>query len=61
MLVATSPLLDGVGGRYFEDCAAAHRHVPGTRTGVAAHALDPVAAERLWELSTAMLRPTFIR
>lgn len=57
VMVATSPYLDGIGGRYFEDCAEAPEHVPGSRTGVAAHALDPVAAQRLWELSTAMLCP----
>jgi NAD(P)-dependent dehydrogenase (short-subunit alcohol dehydrogenase family) len=51
VLVATSPLLDGVGGRYFEDCDEAGPNQPGTRTGVAAHALDPEAAERLWRVS----------
>ena len=28
ILVATSPLLDGVGGRYFEDCNEAGRTSP---------------------------------
>ena len=51
VLVAVSPLLDGVTGRYFEDCNEAQRHQPGTRTGVADHALDPAAAARLWQLS----------
>ena len=55
VLVATSPLLDGVGGRYFEDCNEALPHQPGTRTGVAEHGLDPDAAERLWELSLEMV------
>ncbi|MFC4589128.1 SDR family NAD(P)-dependent oxidoreductase [Sphaerisporangium corydalis] len=55
VLVATSPLLEGVGGRYFEDCAEARPHVPGTSGGVAAHALDPEAAERLWRLSLDLL------
>jgi NAD(P)-dependent dehydrogenase (short-subunit alcohol dehydrogenase family) len=36
VLVATSPLLDGVGGRYFEDCNEAELSQPGTRRGVAA-------------------------
>lgn len=58
VMVATAPQLEGVGGRYFEDCAPARPHRPGARTGVAAHALDPVAAERLWDLSAAMLHPT---
>ncbi|MBQ0980965.1 SDR family NAD(P)-dependent oxidoreductase [Micromonospora sp. M61] len=56
VLVATSPLLDGVGGRYFEDCQEAAPAQPGGRTGVAAYALDPEAAERLWKVSTALLK-----
>ncbi|MCO6008589.1 SDR family NAD(P)-dependent oxidoreductase [Actinoallomurus purpureus] len=55
VLVATSPLLDGVGGRYFEDCQQAEPNRPGTRRGVAAYALDPEAAERLWQLSVDTL------
>jgi NAD(P)-dependent dehydrogenase (short-subunit alcohol dehydrogenase family) len=55
VLVATSPLLDGISGRYFEDCNEAQPHQPGTRTGVAEHALDPDAAERLWEVSLEMV------
>jgi NAD(P)-dependent dehydrogenase (short-subunit alcohol dehydrogenase family) len=51
VLLATSPLLVGVGGRYFEDCAEAAPNEPGTRRGVAAHALDPEAAQRLWTVS----------
>ncbi|MEV7966815.1 SDR family NAD(P)-dependent oxidoreductase [Sphaerisporangium sp. NPDC088356] len=51
VLVATSPLLEGIGGRYFEDCGEAGPNQPGTRSGVAAYALDPEAATRLWELS----------
>ncbi|MHA6764234.1 SDR family NAD(P)-dependent oxidoreductase [Streptacidiphilus sp. PAMC 29251] len=51
VLLAVSPLLDGVGGRYFEDCNEAEPHQEGTRHGVAAHALDPAAAERLWQVS----------
>jgi NAD(P)-dependent dehydrogenase (short-subunit alcohol dehydrogenase family) len=55
VLLATSPALEGVGGRYFEDCNEAHRHVPGTRDGVAAHALDPEAAARLWQVSLDLI------
>lgn len=55
VLVATSPRLEGVGGRYFEDCHQAHRHVPGTPGGVADHALDPDAAARLWQASCDLL------
>jgi NAD(P)-dependent dehydrogenase (short-subunit alcohol dehydrogenase family) len=51
ILVATSPLLDGVGGRYFEDCNEAETGKLGARTGVAAYALDPDAATRLWQVS----------
>jgi NAD(P)-dependent dehydrogenase (short-subunit alcohol dehydrogenase family) len=51
VLVATSPLLEGVSGRYFEDCNEAGLNQPGTRTGVAAYALDQQAAERLWQVS----------
>ncbi|MBM7084269.1 SDR family NAD(P)-dependent oxidoreductase [Micromonospora humidisoli] len=56
VLVATSPLLDGIGGRYFEDCQQAAPNQPGARTGVAAYALDPAAAERLWTVSEQTLR-----
>jgi NAD(P)-dependent dehydrogenase (short-subunit alcohol dehydrogenase family) len=56
VLVAASPLLDGVGGRYFEDSQEAAPAQPGGRTGVAAYALDPEAAERLWQVSTALLK-----
>ncbi|WP_029115261.1 SDR family NAD(P)-dependent oxidoreductase [Mycobacterium sp. URHB0044] len=53
-LLAASPLLDGIGGRYFEDCNEARvvdrRGGPG-RGGVAPYALDPGNAERLWDLS----------
>jgi NAD(P)-dependent dehydrogenase (short-subunit alcohol dehydrogenase family) len=51
VLLATSPLLDGIGGRYFEDCNEAGPNVPGTRTGVASYALDPEAAAHLWQVS----------
>ncbi len=44
VLAAASPLLDGVGGRYFEDGQEAGLTQPGTRTGVAAYALDTTAA-----------------
>ena len=58
-LLAASPLLDGVGGRYFENCNQARlvdrRGGPGTG-GVAPYALDPTNAERLWELSLEFVR-----
>jgi NAD(P)-dependent dehydrogenase (short-subunit alcohol dehydrogenase family) len=55
VLLAASPLVEGVGGRYFEDCAEALPHVAGTRTGVAPYALDPGSADRLWEFSARSL------
>jgi hypothetical protein len=55
VLLAASPLVDGVGGRYFEDCNEAEPHQPGTRTGGAADALDPDAAQRLWTVSVQTL------
>ncbi|MCU1659599.1 MAG: family NAD(P)-dependent oxidoreductase [Pseudonocardiales bacterium] len=51
VLVATSPLLDGVDGRYFEDCNEAEPNQPGTRRGVAEYALDSDKAARLWQVS----------
>ena len=56
VLLAASPLVEGVGGRYFEDCNEAGPHQPGTRTGVAGYALDPEAAARLWDVSAATVR-----
>jgi NAD(P)-dependent dehydrogenase (short-subunit alcohol dehydrogenase family) len=55
ILIATSPLLDGVGGRYFEDCTEAKVGELSARNGVAAYALDPEAAARLWQVSLEML------
>jgi NAD(P)-dependent dehydrogenase (short-subunit alcohol dehydrogenase family) len=55
VLLAASPLLDGTGGRYFEDCNEAGPNVPGTRRGVAAYAVDPEAAKRLWDVSEALV------
>ncbi|MFF4795492.1 hypothetical protein ACFY2M_38555 [Streptomyces sp. NPDC001276] len=55
MLLAGSPLVAGVTGRYFEDCQEADRHRPGVRCGIAEHALDPDRAARLWHLSTGLL------
>lgn len=55
VLLAASPVVAGIGGRYFEDCAEAGPTRPGSRTGVAAHALDPEAAARLWDESVRTL------
>ncbi|MET8906897.1 SDR family NAD(P)-dependent oxidoreductase [Micromonospora sp. NPDC004551] len=56
VLVAASPLVAGVGGRYFEDCQEAGPNQPGTRTGYAPYARDPEAAEQLWDVSEEHLR-----
>ncbi|GLY77049.1 oxidoreductase [Actinoallomurus iriomotensis] len=57
VLLATSPLLAGVGGRYFVDCQETEtvdRRGEAPRLhGVARYALDPAGAERLWDLSLA--------
>jgi hypothetical protein len=55
ILCATSPLLDGIGGRYFEDCHEAEVDVLSARHGVASYALDSAAAARLWDASEEML------
>jgi NAD(P)-dependent dehydrogenase (short-subunit alcohol dehydrogenase family) len=56
VLLATSPELEGVGGRYYEDCNEAEvverREESG---GVAPYALDPENADRLWALSERLL------
>ncbi|MFC4508532.1 MULTISPECIES: SDR family NAD(P)-dependent oxidoreductase [Streptomyces] len=55
-LVATSPLLEGVSGRYFEDCNEAEPIRPDTpHGGVAAHARDSADAARLWGISVQSL------
>ncbi|GAA5191488.1 SDR family NAD(P)-dependent oxidoreductase [Rugosimonospora acidiphila] len=55
VLLAGSPLVNGVTGRYFEDCQEAGPHQPGVRRGVAGYALDPEAAARLWRVSTDLI------
>jgi hypothetical protein len=56
VLVATWPGLDGIGGRYFEDCNEAEPlpdgfDPQGELTGIASYAVDPNNAQGLWELS----------
>jgi len=57
VLLAASPLLEGVGSRYFEECNEAVRvtHRTDDYHGVAPYALDPENADRLWDMSTDML------
>lgn len=57
-LLAASPLLAGVGGRYFEDCHEAETVLQRTADfshGVAPYALDSHNAERLWNISMDMI------
>ena len=62
VFAAVSPLLEGIGGRYFNDNAEAVtvRERPADPevlvTTVAQYALDPEAADRLWSLSEDFLR-----
>jgi NAD(P)-dependent dehydrogenase (short-subunit alcohol dehydrogenase family) len=51
VLLAASPLVAEARGRYFEDCNEAAPNEPGTRRGVAPHALDQEAAGHLWRVS----------
>ncbi|WP_414151441.1 SDR family NAD(P)-dependent oxidoreductase [Acetobacterium carbinolicum] len=49
VLLAVSPLLNGISGRYFEDCNEAEIVTSSNyMKGVAQYALDPDNAERLW-------------
>jgi NAD(P)-dependent dehydrogenase (short-subunit alcohol dehydrogenase family) len=61
VLLATSPLLEGVGGRYFEDCNEAVAIDPlmtdDLSHGVAHYALDAMNAERLWDISERLVTP----
>jgi NAD(P)-dependent dehydrogenase (short-subunit alcohol dehydrogenase family) len=58
VLLATAPALEGVGGRYFEDCNEAEtvsRRPVNFGGGVAPYSLAPENAKRLWSAATAML------
>jgi NAD(P)-dependent dehydrogenase (short-subunit alcohol dehydrogenase family) len=54
VLLAASPLVAGVTGRYFEDGQEAVPFTPGVRRGVAGYAVDPASARRLWEVSAEL-------
>jgi NAD(P)-dependent dehydrogenase (short-subunit alcohol dehydrogenase family) len=54
-LLAASPLVEGVTGKYFEDCNEAGAYVPGVRRGVASWALDPEHAAELWQVSLDLI------
>lgn len=52
---AASPMLDGMGGVYLEDCDIAEpAPADGGRTGVRDYARDPRQAARLWALSAQL-------
>src|ERR1700722_433073 len=58
VLLAASPLLEGVSGLYFQDCNQAQqvtRRPTDFTGGYAAYAVDPGNAERLWELSLKLI------
>jgi len=57
VLLAASPLLDKIGGRYFEDCneAATVTRRPADYAGVAWYAVDPANAGRLWDTALDLL------
>lgn len=61
VLLAVSPRLEGIGGRYFADCneSATVDRRTGTLGGVARYALDPANAERLWTVSEQLLAESF--
>lgn len=57
---ATSPDLDGKGGVYLEDCAIAEEVPVGVAEyGYYAWAVDPDAAEKLWQVSEQIVAQTF--
>ncbi len=58
VLLAASPLLDDVTGRYFEDNQEARvvEGGPDPMAGVARWSVDPAAADRLWDLSLPVVR-----
>ena len=58
VLLATSPLLDGLGGRYFEDCneaAIVSRRPTDFSGGIAPYAIDPANVERLWNVAMQLV------
>ena len=58
VLLAASPTVEGITGRYFEDCAQAGpvAQRAGAVAGVAPYALDPENAARLWAVSEDLVR-----
>lgn len=55
VLLAARPELAGVGGTYYEDCAEAEVVHRRADHGVAAYAVDPGNARRLWDVSLELV------
>lgn len=55
VVCAARPEVEGIGGRYFEDCNEARVITKREDSGVAAYAIDPDNARRLWEVSLELL------
>lgn len=57
LVAAVSPELEGVGGRYVEDCNEANVVADNAEVsrGLRRWAVEPEAAARLWEVSLEML------
>ena len=58
VLLAASPLLERIGGLYFEDCNEAHRITQRPTDfsgGVAPYALDADNADRLWNTALTLI------
>lgn len=57
VLLAASPLLEGVGRRYFEDCneAVVVDRRTADFTGVAPYAIDATNAQRLWVIASQLV------
>lgn len=56
---ATAPELEGRGGLYLENCQIAKPAEPGGEGGVESYALDTASAQRLWQLSEALVGQRF--
>ncbi|WP_432195531.1 SDR family NAD(P)-dependent oxidoreductase [Streptomyces sp. bgisy027] len=58
VLLAASPLVDGVTGRYFEDNQESETvdGGPDVMAGVATWAVDPADADRLWDYALPVIR-----
>ncbi len=62
VLLAASPWLNNVSGRYFDNCNEADSvdaRPTGLLTGVAGYALDAANADRLWDIATRMIGDSF--